>query len=113
MTIPTDHVRDVLLLAGYDVTETRELLHGYQLRCACGAVISVYHTGKVVPQGKNAGAVKALFEANPVPKPGAVAEPKAVTSAETVKDQPEEQKTVVSRPPAEWSDTWSLGDVPF
>lgn len=113
MTAILDHARDTLLVGGHDLTETRDLQHGWQLRCSGGEVVCVYHTGKVVPQGKNVGAIKALFEANPVPKPGAVSRPETVALVETVKAEPEEPEAFVSRYPPDWSDTWALGDVPF
>ena len=108
-----DHARDVLTLAGYDITETRDLPHGHQIRCAGGEVVCVYKTGKVVPQGKNAGAIKALFEANPVPKQGAVAKPKAVAPVEKPAAAEPAGEEFRPRFPPGWSEVWSPGDVPF
>ena len=114
MTTPIlDHASDVLTRAGYDITETRDLQHGWQLRCAGGEVVCVYTTGKVVAQGKGAAAVGALFTANPMPKPGAVAKPKRVAAAvETPWSEPNDQE-FGSRYPPGWSETWSEGDIPF
>ena len=108
-----DHARDVLTLAGYDITETRDLPHGHQLRCAGGEVVCVYKTGKVVPQGKNAAAIKALFDANPVLKQGAVAKPKAVAPVEKPAAEIVEEPFVPRFPP-DWSwEPWDGVTPPF
>ena len=110
MTAMRDHARDVLESAGYEVNEVRELSTGFGwlLRCSGGEVVCSYKSGKVVAQGKNAGAVTALFvAATPPPKP--VAKPKAPSSG---LDATDGGGKFASRYPAGWSDVWD-GKVPF
>ena len=107
-----DHARDVLTLAGYDITETRELPYGCQLRCSGGEIVCIYSTGKVVAQGKRAAAVKSLFEAAPPLKPAAVVKPGTASAAEALRTKPNEDESRRRLPPG-WSDVWSAGDIPF
>ena len=111
MTAMLDYARNVLESGGYDVNEVRELStgFGYQLRCLGGEVVCAYRSGKVVPQGKNARAVTALFAAAaPPPKPQPVVKPKAVATAGGA----DNGEKFVSRYPPDWSDVWD-GKVPF
>ena len=110
MTI-LEQAQDTLLLGGIEIIETREIPHGWQLRGAGGEVVNVYSTGKAVAQGRNAPAVKALFDARPLLKRSVVAKPKAPSG--TVEAAAAEPVEVVSRRPANWSDVWAEGDVPF
>ena len=105
-----EHAHDTLLLGGIEIIETREIPHGWQLRGANGEVVNVYSTGKAVAQGRNAVAVKALFDARPMPKRPVAVKPKAPPEPlEGASEEPE----VLSRRPANWSDIWAEGDVPF
>ena len=105
MTI-LEQAHDTLLLGGIEIIETREIPHGWQLRGANGEVVNVYSTGKVIVQGRNAAAVKALLDARP-PERSAVVKPNAPPEKEL------EEPEVLSRRPANWSDVWAEGDVPF
>ncbi len=108
-----DHVRAVLERAGYNINGTRDLPHGHQIRCAGGEVVCAYTTGKVVPQGKNAGVIKALFEANPMPKHAAVAKPKAIAPVEKPAAEIVEEPLVPRFPP-DWSwEPWDGVMAPF
>jgi predicted nucleotide-binding protein len=62
-----NHAEAVLEQAGLEVAETRDLPtgHGWQIRCPGGEIVAVYKTGKIVAQGRNQAAVKALFDAAP------------------------------------------------
>ena len=112
MSTILDHARDVLTLSGYDVNETRDLPHGWQLRCAGGEVICVYSTGKVVAQGRGAPAVKALFDANPAPKPVVVVKPR--TPAPAAAGLVEDANGFVPRYPPGWSwEPWDGLTAPF
>jgi predicted nucleotide-binding protein len=121
-----DHARDVLTLGGYSINETRALPTGLgcQLRCEGGVIVTVYNTGKIVPQGKDAAAVKALFAAAPMPKPAAVSRPPvaAATDKPTSRVTPqhpgssggEPGEEFVPRYPPGWSDEpWDGVTVPF
>ena len=110
--IVLNYAKDTLLLGGYELTETTDLPHGWQLRCAGGEVVCVYRTGKIVAQGRGAAAVKALFKASPGPKEAAVAKPKTV-AAETSSDASEDNQPSNWRRPEGWADEWKEGDVPF
>ena len=84
MTSVVEHARDILEGAGYRVVEVRALPTGYgsQLRCETGEIAVAYSSGKIVPQGKNAAVVKALFDAAPPPaKPAQTAKQKTTASA--------------------------------
>ena len=109
MTAMLDHARDVLERAGYEVNEVRELSTGFGwlLRCSGGEVVCSYKSGKVVAQGKNAGAVTALFAAaTPPPKPAAAPKPKAAAEANA--------GAFVPRFPPGWSwEPWDGVKAPF
>ena len=109
-----DRARDVLLLGGYGPTETRDIPHGHQLRCLGGEIVCVYSTGKVVAQGKNPGAVKALFDTNPLPKRAPVGKPKAASTVGKPAIETIGQEEPLPRYPTGWSDDqWDGLTPPF
>lgn len=111
-TTPLDHAQDLLMVSGLHVNEIRDIPHGHQLRCEGGEIVNVYHSGAVVPGGRNMAAVKALFERNPGPRPGKqkkaappapVATPQKAAVEEPV-TRPQEAAEETSGKHPEWSD---------
>ena len=108
-----DHAKDTLLLGGVNVIETRDIPHGWQLRGSGGEVVNLYTTGKAVAQGKIAAKVKSLFDAKPLPKPGAVAKPRVVAPVEKAGAASEDGDFTPRYPPG-WSwEPWDGVTVPF
>jgi len=109
-----EHARSTLEQGGYEITEVRELStgHGWHLRCTGGEILCVYRTGKLVPQGRNAKSVKALFDAAlPLPTPPRRAAALPVTSPP--RDNPV-AADAGPRKPSNWSDEpWDGVTIPF
>ena len=107
MTDVVEHARDILEGGGYRVVEVRQLPTGYgsQLRCEGGEVLVAYLSGKFVAQGKNAGAVKALFDAaQPLPKPAPTVKAKNAGAAGRSEPAPGAAADYVPRLPKKWDD---------
>lgn len=58
-----DHLINLLQTNGLVVRSHERMANdkGWQIRCAGGEIVNLYDTGKVVPQGKNIGAINALL----------------------------------------------------
>ncbi len=107
MTDAVERARDILEGGGLRVVEVRPLPNGYgsQLRCEGGEVLVAYLSGKFVAQGKNAGAVRALFDvAPPRARPARAPRLGGAVSAGRTAAPPAPAEDHTPRRPAQWDD---------
>lgn len=72
-----DKVREILTANGFVMDDEREINYGRQLRFSNGAIVNVFESGKITPQGKDQQLVKELLGL--APRGSAPASPTAMS----------------------------------